>query len=133
MDMSLALPFTTYAAILNGGLLVAMTAAIGVIRNRRKLSFGDAGDGRLAKRIRGHGNAVEQIPIALILLAVTEFQGASDTVLWIVAAGLTIGRYFHATQFWISGAPFLLRPVGVVLTLTAQAVAILWLLGQVLS
>ncbi|MBZ0129511.1 MAG: MAPEG family protein [Rhodobacteraceae bacterium] len=127
MDFTLYLPITSLTAILNAALLVTMTSAIGLIRNRTRISYGDAGDARFAKRIRGHANAVEQIPIALILLALAELQGASAALLWSAAAGLTFGRLLHAAQFWFRGVPFAARPVGVVLTLAAQAILIVWL------
>lgn len=127
MDFTLYLPVTTFAAILNGALLVAMTTAIGLIRNRTRISYGDAGDARFAKRIRGHGNAVEQVPIALILLVLAEVQGASHGLLWAAAICLSIGRLLHAAQFWFQGVPFAVRPVGVVLTLAAQVILIVWL------
>jgi len=132
MDFTVYMPVTTIAAVLNGLLLVLMTAGIGLIRNRRQISYGDAGDTRFAKRVRGHANGVEQIPIALVLMALAELQGASDGVLWAVAICLTIGRFLHAMQFWFQGAPFLLRPTGVVLTLVAQVIAIVWLASVVI-
>lgn len=132
MDFTVYMPITTIAAVLNGALLVLMTAGIGIIRNRRQISYGDAGDSRFAKRVRGHANGVEQIPIALVLMALAEFQGAGNGVLWVVAACLTAGRFFHAVQFWVKGAPFLLRPTGVILTLLAQTIAIVWLIGVVI-
>lgn len=127
MDFTLYLPVTSIAAILNAALLVAMTTALGLIRKSRQISIGDAGDARLAKRIRGHANAVEQVPIALILLALAEMQGASATLLWSTASALTIGRVLHAAQFWFRAVPFVARPVGVVLTLAAQVILIVWL------
>ncbi len=131
MDFTLYLPATTVAATLNGALLMAMTVSIALTRRRQRVSFGDGGDGRFAKRQRGHANGVEQIPIALLLIFLAEVQGAPDWLLWVVVAGLTLGRFMHACQFWFRTAPFALRPYGVRLTLAAEAVAILWLLGSV--
>ncbi len=131
MDFTIYLPITTTAAVLNGALLVLMTTTIGIIRNRKNLSYGDGGDNRFAKRVRAHANAVEQIPIALILLLLAEMQGASAVLLWTIAAALTVGRLCHAVQFWFQGVPFLLRPIGVVLTLLSQITALGWLLVTV--
>jgi len=127
MDFTLFLPATTLAAVLNGALLVAMTLSIALHRRHSQISIGDGGDKHFAKRQRGHANGAEQIPIALILLALAEVQGASTSLLWVVVTCLTVGRYFHAVQFFVKGAPFILRPVGVVLTLFAQAAAMVWL------
>lgn len=127
MDFTLYLPATTLAAVLNGALLMAMTTAIALRRRADSISSGDGGDKHFAKRQRGHANGVEQIPIALLLLFLAEVQGAPPPLLWLVVTGLTVGRYFHAIQFFFKGAPFVMRPVGVVLTLVAQAAALVWL------
>lgn len=127
MDFTLYLPMTSLAAVINGGLLVFMTAGIALFRRRQKISYGDNGDSAFAKKIRGHMNGVEQIPIALILMALAEIQGASNALLMVVLICLSVGRIFHAIQFWARKAPFLLRPIGATLTLLAQAIAIVWL------
>ncbi|MFT5006045.1 MAG: putative membrane protein YecN with MAPEG domain, partial [Paracoccaceae bacterium] len=85
-----------------------------------------------AKRQRGHANGVEQIPIALILLALAELQGAPSWLVWSVAVLLSVGRLFHAVQFWFKGAPFALRPTGVLLTQTAQFTVLVWLAAAIL-
>ena len=132
MDFTVYLPATTLAAVINGTLLVLMTAGIGVIRNKDRVSYGDGGDPRFAKRQRGHANGVEQIPIALILLALAELQGAPGWLVWGTAIGLSVGRSFHAIQFWFKAAPFLLRPTGVILSLIAQTTLLVWLAGAVI-
>ncbi len=131
MDFTLYLPATTFAAVWCGALLWLMTAGIGVIRNRRQISYGDAGDARFAKRQRGHSNGVEQIPITLILLTLAEVQGASGWLVWGACGGLILGRSSHAIQFWFQGAPFVMRPFGVVVTLLAQLGVLVWLIGRV--
>ena len=132
MDFNVYLPATTLAAVINGALLFLMTTGIGLIRNKSRISFGDGGDARFAKRQRGHANGVEQIPIALILLALAELQGAPSWLVWSTAIGLSVGRIFHAVQFWFKNAPFLLRPVGVILTLIAKFGVLIWLAGAIL-
>jgi uncharacterized protein len=132
MDFNVYLPATTLAAVVNGALLLLMTAGIAIVRNRQQISYGDGGDARFAKRQRGHANGVEQIPIALILLALAELQGAPSWLVWSVATGLSVGRIFHAVQFWFKGAPFVLRPTGVFLTLIAKFAVLVWLTGAVI-
>lgn len=132
MDFTLYLPASTLAAVLNGALLFAMTTRIALRRRADSISTGDGGDRFFAKNQRGHANGAEQIPIALILLFLAEVQGAPTPLLWFVVTTLTVGRYFHAAQFFLKGAPFLLRPIGVVLTLLAQAASIIWLASAVL-
>jgi uncharacterized protein len=130
---SILLPATTFAAVWTGAILFSLTLAIGTIRKREKISRGDGGDSHFAKRQRGHANGVEQIPIALILLALAELQGAPVWLVWSIAIALGFGRSFHAIQFWLKAAPFLLRPVGVVVTLAAQLMALVWLTGTLVG
>jgi uncharacterized protein len=127
------LPATTFAAVWTAGILFALTLAIALIRKRGRISRGDGGDSHFAKRQRGHANGVEQIPISLILLALAELQGAPVWLVWSIALSLGIGRSFHAIQFWFKGAPFQLRPVGVVVTMVAQLAALVWLAGTLLA
>lgn len=132
MDFTLFLPATTLAAVLNGALLLVMTLIIALHRRRHQISSGDGGDRHFAKRQRGHANGAEQIPISLVLLALAEVQGAPNGLLWVIVTCLTVGRTFHAIQFFVAGAPFQLRPVGVVLTMAAQIVAMVWLAAAVI-
>jgi uncharacterized membrane protein YecN with MAPEG domain len=124
MDLMLNLPATSFAAILLGLLLVLMTLGIALQRKNDQISIGDGGDKLLARRMRGHGNAAEQVPIALILLALAELHGAGTALTWGVAVALVLGRLAHAAQFWFKGALFNLRPLGMILTLGAQLAAI---------
>lgn len=132
MDLTFYMPITTIAAAMNGALLVLLTAGIGLTRRKSRIPHGDGGDGHFAKRQRGHANGVEQIPIALILLLLAELQGAPDWLCWASAIMLTAGRFSHAFHFWVKGAPFLMRPIGVYLTLLAQVVLIIWLAAVVI-
>ena len=67
-------------AALYGGLnaLILLWLATEVITRRRsgRISHGDGGDGSFAKIIRGHANAAETIPMAIILLTLAELIGA---------------------------------------------------------
>lgn len=132
MEQIFLLPITTLAAVLNGAILFFLTVGIALTRKKNRVSHGDGGDARFAKRQRGHSNAVEQIPITLALLLLAELQGAPDWLCWGAAIALTLGRFSHAVQFWVQGAPFLLRPLGIYLTLLAQLALLIWLAALVL-
>lgn len=84
-----------YAA-LSAFLLVGLS--LNVIRQRRAhhVSLGDGGQAQLIKAIAAQTNAVEYLPIALILLCTLEYNHANH--LWIHAFGITllIGRIIHA-------------------------------------
>jgi len=127
VDPTFYLPATSLAAILNGGLLVALTLAIGMKRRKTHISLGSGGDERFARQRRAHGNGVEQIPLALILMALAEIQGAPQGLLWASVALLTTGRFAHAIHFWFDNMPWQLRFYGVVLTSAAEILLLIWL------
>ena len=126
------LPITSVAALVNGALMLALTARVIFYRRRDKVVLGDNGDKVLAKAIRGQANAAEQIPIALILCALAELQGAPATALWLTVGLFTLGRYMHGAYFAVHGLHWRLRFWGMLATLIAQALFLFWLLVAVL-
>ena len=76
-------------------LLVALSALVIRERARTHVSLGDGGDKRLEKSIRAQGNFVEYTPLALIVLALAEMQGAPALALHGLGATLVIGRVLH--------------------------------------
>lgn len=126
------LPITSVAALLNGALLLALTARVIFYRRRAKVVLGDNGDKVLAKAIRGQANAAEQIPIALILCALAELQGAPSGALGATVALFTLGRYMHGAYFAVHGLHWRLRFWGMLATLVAQGLFLLWLLAAAL-
>lgn len=114
------LPITSIAALLNGGLLLALTARVIFYRRRDSVILGDNGDRALTKAIRGQANAAEQMPMALILCALTEAQGAPILALAVTAALFTLGRYMHGAYFARHGLHWRLRFWGMLATLAAQ-------------
>jgi uncharacterized membrane protein YecN with MAPEG domain len=92
----MAAPITALYAGLLGLLLLAL--AINVVRGRAafKVDFGDGGNPALLQRQRVHGNAVEYVPIGLVLLLLLELNGASAPVLHALGATLFVARVLHA-------------------------------------
>jgi uncharacterized membrane protein YecN with MAPEG domain len=78
--------------------LVIVKLAVSVIKLRRKnrVSVGDGGNEALQLAIRTHANAVEWIPISLLLLLTLELNGAPTILIHILGATLLIGRILHA-------------------------------------
>lgn len=116
----LSLPVTTLAAILNGLILLVLTFRVIVLRRRDGVVLGDNNDRVLLKAIRGQANAAEQIPIAIVMLALLELQGGAMVVLVALAGLLTIGRLMHAIYFGVHGTTWRLRIYGMLLTVIAQ-------------
>ena len=92
----MTLSLTGFYASLLGILYIGL--AINIIRLRIKFQVGIGdGDNRvLAQAIRVHGNFAEYTPIALILLASYELNGASIMMLHALGATLVVGRVLHA-------------------------------------
>jgi uncharacterized membrane protein YecN with MAPEG domain len=72
---------TALYAALCAFIVLALAVRIMVMRFRMRTGMGDGGDSRLARAIRIHGNAIEYVPIALVLLLVAELDGARPALL----------------------------------------------------
>ncbi|MDR3418014.1 MAG: MAPEG family protein [Nevskia sp.] len=92
-------------------------------RGTAKINVGDGGDPTMLRRIRGHANFAEYVPLILLLMALLELGHASVYVLHGLGATLLVGRLLHGisfsfTDYWMPG-----RFVGVILTFLALLVA----------
>ena len=119
-----------YAALL-GLLFIPFTIRAGLYRVKSEIFIGDGGDPEMLRRIRGQGNFVETVPIALILLIVMELSGAGGTWLNALGALLVFGRISHYLAITEIG-PNALRPVGMVSTLSVILVSCGWILFNTL-
>jgi uncharacterized membrane protein YecN with MAPEG domain len=115
-----------YVALL-GLLFVPFTMRVGLYRVKNEINLGDGNDPELLRRIRGQGNFIETVPLALILLVVMEIMGASDTWLHALGTALVIGRVLHYLGVTETG-PFIGRPVGMFATIAVYLVASGWIL-----
>lgn len=90
-----ALPITAIYAALCGILVILLAANVVRYRLEKKVSLGDGGHREVNRAIRAHGNTVEYIPLALILMALLEANGGSDTALHVYGAMLVVGRVLY--------------------------------------
>jgi len=69
-----------------------------VVRRRRHLrvGIGDGGDELLARRIRVHANFIENVPVAMTLMALLELSGLAAPWLWSLGGTLLIARVLHS-------------------------------------
>lgn len=78
--------------------LLVLVLAIRVmwLRNTRQVGIGTGDVPELARAIRAHANAVENLPLALLLLALLAFE--QTPTLWLHAFGITllVARVLHA-------------------------------------
>ena len=84
-----------YASLLT---LFIVWLSLNVIRLRRsnKVRLGDGGHNDLQVAIRAHGNAVEYIPLSLVLLALLEFAHARGALIHTGGIAMLVGRVLHA-------------------------------------
>jgi uncharacterized membrane protein YecN with MAPEG domain len=68
-----------------------------LFRFRHKIGLGDGGDRELMKRVRAHANAVENLPLALLLLGGLELNGYyGQPIIHGFGATLFVSRAAHA-------------------------------------
>jgi uncharacterized protein len=77
-------------------LIVRLSISVIKLRRKNRVSVGDGGNEELQLAIRAHANALEYIPITLLLLLTLELNGAPKILIHILGSTLLIGRIFHA-------------------------------------
>lgn len=87
-----------YAGVL-GLMAIGLGATAGLYRAKENIAIGDGGDLQLRLRMRRHANFVENVPLALILIALLEMQAVADTAIYALGAALLLGRILHWVGF----------------------------------
>ena len=114
-----------YAGLL-GLVLLALTVSVSAARSRTKTNLGDGGDEVLRRRIRAHGNFCEFVPLAVLLLALSEHLNLGT--LWIHLLGilLLLSRLAHAYGISQADEVFAFRIFGMAGTFLVLAVTSLY-------
>lgn len=68
---------------------------VGQLRHRLKVSIGSGGHEAIERRMRAQLNFAENVPLALILLALVEMSGKGGAWLAPVGAVFMLGRVLH--------------------------------------
>lgn len=118
-----------YAALLA---LLALILAGRVVRRRGqiRIGVGDGGDADLMLRQRVHGNLLEYVPLALLLLLLVELAQAPAWTVHLFGATLLLGRLLHAWGLAHSAGTSFGRFVGTALTWLVMLAMIGLLLGR---
>ncbi len=105
---------TLYAGILA---ILLVVLSIWVIRGRMSnaVSLGDGG-GSLSTRIRAHGNFIEYVPMALIVMLLLESRGTAGWLLQAMGSVLIVARLAHPCGLTMK-PPNAARAVGIMGTL----------------
>jgi uncharacterized membrane protein YecN with MAPEG domain len=117
-----------YAALL-ALLMMGLAVRVMLLRNRHRIGVGDGGSTAMNLGIRAHANAIEYVPMALILLLVLELNQTRPVLLHAFGIMLVVGRVLHALGLSRSAGSSPGRLVGIALTLLAiivMAVLLLW-------
>lgn len=91
---------------LYAGLLALLFLALSwrVVQKRgHGVSLGDGGDAELLRRIRGHGNFAEYVPLILLMMAMLELSRHSTLLLHGLGITLVVARLLHGAALSFTG------------------------------
>ncbi len=126
------LPITSITAAILAVLITAMSLGVSLRRQKLQVAVGHGDDHDLNRRIRAHANAIETVPLGLILLGLVEMADFISLFVWLLAALLVLGRLSHAAGMYRMSAP--LRGAGMVMTHLGSLIAAVllvwgWMIG----
>ena len=104
---------------------ISLGATAGLYRAKHEIAIGDGGDVQLRLRMRRHANFVENVPLALILIALLEMRGVTTTAIYSLGAALLLGRILHWAGF-NDNARNPIRGLGAGLTTLTIVVSSVW-------
>lgn len=81
---------------INALLLMVLAAYIVYLRTTLKVNMGDGGHASLQRAIRVQGNALEYVPMVVVMMLALEMSGLESLQLHIMGLGITLGRILHA-------------------------------------
>lgn len=122
----MAAPITAIYASLLGILIIALALKVVQVRRKERVGLGDAEKPALQRAIRTHGNAIENIPMALILLFLLEIGHSPAWLLHLLGAMIILGRLLHASGLSRHGGTSFGRFYGALLSwITILAMAVI--------
>ncbi|HTQ76487.1 MAG TPA: MAPEG family protein [Burkholderiales bacterium] len=101
-----------------------------VVAVRRRVSLGDGGDPIVLRRMRGHANFAEYVPLILLMMAFLEYNRVPAWQLHAMGATLVVARLLHGTALSFTRKWFFGRFFGTVLTFTLLNVCGLYCIAQ---
>ncbi|MGH8191704.1 MAG: MAPEG family protein [Rhodanobacteraceae bacterium] len=103
-------------------LILALAVRVMWLRGRRGVNLGSGGEPDLERAIRAHANAVEYLPIALLLLVLLALEQSRPGLLHLFGIVLIVGRVLHAIGLSMSPGRSFGRAVGIGLTVVVTLV-----------
>lgn len=114
-----------YAAIL-AFMYIYLSINVVNVRKSNQISLGTNDNPQLLRATRAHGNFIEYVPFALILIFLAEYQGLSSYYCHILGTLLVFGRVCHCIA--INDNTLKLRAIGMLATFATLALSALALL-----
>ncbi|PHM27733.1 MAPEG family protein [Xenorhabdus budapestensis] len=108
--------------VLGALLVIKLSFDVIKLRTQYRVTSGDGGFYELQTAIRIHGNAVEYIPISLLLLLIMEMNGAAVWMLHICGILLLAGRLLH--YYGLHHREFRWRRMGMAATFMSMIIMI---------
>lgn len=104
--------------------LMLVWLSVNVVKARKAahVALGDGGHPGLLRAIRAHGNFVEYVPMALVLIGLAEAGHAPAILLHVLGCALLAGRIIHAFGIRQSKENLRLRVISMSLTFAVLAV-----------
>ena len=109
---------------------VGLSAFVIRQRGRAKVAIGAGGDALLERAMRVHANFAEYVPLAVVLLALTELQRAPAWLLHALGLLLLVGRLAHAYGVSQEKENFRFRVSGMMATFATLVIAALYLIWR---
>lgn len=105
-------------APLYAGLLALWYLALSmrVVQKRKHIHLGDGGDADMLRRIRGHANFAEYVPLALLMLGFMELSRFPFLLLHALGITLVVARLLHGYALSYSASFMIGRFWGTLLT-----------------
>lgn len=125
LPMNLPVTYTVLGIL--AVLLIPLTGWVGLRRDKiGGVLRGDGGDPTLFKRIRIHGNLMENVPVFILVLGASEAASLGPLWLWLAVATFLAGRVLHFILY-DSGK----RGLAMLVTLLPGALMGIWLLSSI--
>ena len=130
--MHLPIITANYLAIL-ALLYVALSFQVIRLRRSNLAAFNDGGSAALRSAIRAHGNFIEYVPIAALMIGFLEMSGTPDWRVHLLMGALLVARLLHPLGMYAAPnhrAFRIGRVGGMVLTLIVLITAAVAVLGR---
>ena len=114
-------------------LMVPLSLQVSLRRVQLEKAAPDNGrDETLRRRIRAHGNFIEYVPTAILVVGLAEYAGASSNLVVGLAVAFVVSRCLHAVGMLYASTPTL-RATAMLIQHVAFLISGVWLVWHVVA